>query len=53
MNPALWETPKHSAAQAAAQCCRGGEAGETIFHLFITKLKGYNEPSAYSPYQSR
>ena len=30
-----------------------GEAGETIHHLFIAKLKGYIEPSVYSSYRSR
>ena len=30
-----------------------GEAGETILHLFIAKLKSYIEPSVYSSYQSR
>jgi four helix bundle protein len=30
-----------------------GEAGETIHHLFIAKLKGYIEPSTYSSYRSR
>ena len=30
-----------------------GEAGETIHHLFIAKLKDYIEPAGYSSYQSR
>jgi four helix bundle protein len=30
-----------------------GEAGETIHHLFIAKLKGYIEPSVYNSYRGR
>ncbi len=30
-----------------------GEAGETIHHLFIAKLKDYIEPTDYSSYRSR
>ena len=30
-----------------------GEAGETIHHLFIAKLKGYIDQSVYSSYRSR
>jgi four helix bundle protein len=30
-----------------------GEAGETIHHLFIAKLKNYIEPSIYNSYRSR
>jgi four helix bundle protein len=30
-----------------------GEAGETIHHLFIAKLKGYIQPSVYNSYRSR
>ena len=30
-----------------------GEAGETVHHLFIAKLKGYIEPSIYSTYRNR
>ncbi len=30
-----------------------GEAGETIHHLFMAKLKGYIEQSAYSAYRGR
>ena len=30
-----------------------GEAGETIHHLFMAKLKNYIEPSVYSSYRSR
>ena len=30
-----------------------GEAGETIHHLFIAKLKDYIEPSVYSLYRDR
>jgi len=30
-----------------------GEAGETIHHLFIAKLKGYMDQSVYSSYRTR
>jgi len=30
-----------------------GEAGETVHHLFIAKLKGYIDQSVYSSYRSR
>jgi len=30
-----------------------GEAGETIHHLFMAKLKGYIESSVYSIYRNR
>ena len=30
-----------------------GEAGETIYHLFVAKLKGSMDPSVYSSYRSR
>jgi len=30
-----------------------GEAGETIHHLFIAKLKGYIDQSVYGSYRSR
>lgn len=30
-----------------------GEAGETIHHLFIAKLKGYIEESIYNSYRGR
>jgi len=30
-----------------------GEAGETIHHLFMAKLKGYIDPSVYGSYRNR